>query len=246
MQNSNKYTGPPEGSLDKRLVAAGVVGCFALAIICFMLTRGQGKPGTDPNAAAQQAASSIPAQSFSDNSERVGHPLSIKITESKKAAAKTDDKKAPTATDASNGVKKDANGLTVTLDPKSPDTAEQAESASSSTEPDAQTIQVVKKHITPSEGAQTEAGTAAVAKHRTSSRGTYLVQTGTFKSRSSAEEMISDLSEHGYNAEVKAVQVEDSTLYRVQMGDYRSKKEAEAIAGRLKSDGYQPTVLGGK
>lgn len=182
-------------------------------------------------------------------------PRSLPSTSDKQSIPKvemevTENKPTPPAdkTNAAdaNGVKKDGNSITVTMDPNSGDKQPEVQTPEQTTDAETPVEEApqVKKHTAPAVNTDnTSAEKSRTAVSAPSNKSSYRVQAGTYTNKASADRLSSDLADHGYRAEVKTVQVEARTLYRVQIGEYKSKTNADEVASKLKDDGYSPTVV---
>jgi cell division protein FtsN len=240
MRNSG-YNNSGDGKIDWRIKAFAIP---ALIILGFLLgyavlspwwnsrngnngeiARNQIPPSPRPGSAAQKK--NIPK-------------VDVQITENPTtpAAQPTDDQ---------SGVKKDANGLTVTMEPNSgagQQGAENPSAGNAQTQPEQQSAAPVEKPVkSPSADESSVSEKSRVSVSTPTGKGPYRVQAGTFAVQTSADNLVADLRAHGYRAETTTTQVEDRVLYRVQVGEYKSRASADRVAAKLKADGYAPTVV---
>lgn len=256
MAAPNKYDAPRDRNIDWRIKALAICVFISLAfalgfVFVSPIIRGHvTSVPTTPN--AQRPVYTPPSQSHSAERTEPQSPLDLEVKEHK------DQTDAQDAQASQDGVQKDENGVTITLDPDNQSEQPAVESPAPATEETARP-QVkedekpqVKEEAKPSKkpshtSEQAESSGASIEKSRVaaqqgSGRGVYGVQAGTYKNKTSADSLASDLKGHGYGAFVTPVQVEDRTLYRVQVGQFKSRKNADDLAGKLRSDGYTPTV----
>ncbi len=74
-------------------------------------------------------------------------------------------------------------------------------------------------------------------------KGYYSVQLGAFKTKTNAENFLSELSKKSYGeCYIETLESSDMTLYKVRVGRYASRSKAEGLAARLKDDGYKTKI----
>jgi cell division protein FtsN len=230
MPNYNKIS-PRDKGIDKRMMALGVAGFLLLAAAFFYIgyvfigqklrPQSSGETAQEEMYIPPRSSRPVPPDLESKPAEP---PLDLEITE--QGAAKPDD------TAADNGVSQSKEGLTVTLDPTENGEGTPSRSEESSSKPNASVDKPKKQPSPPVSDA-----------HADASGRLFMVQAGTFTSKSNAYNLASDLHGRGYDVHVKTVQMEGRTLYRVQMGAYRSKTGAEKLVKELSSKGYTPSII---
>ena len=213
MQKTNKEIKPSDRSLDKRAVAAGVVGLLGLAVVCLFLGFYCLGPivqshmrAPDDISQAPQYTPPAPPEAESPAKPEEQPALDVEITE----------QVADTASSSDNGVKQDGNNLTVTLDQGN--TSDTAEKPRVSTEHESRSSEASEKS-------------------------SYRVQAGAFASKSNADVLVVSLKDQGYKPEIKTVQSGESTLYRVQLGTYKTREDAQKLADDLTAHGFSPSVV---
>lgn len=72
--------------------------------------------------------------------------------------------------------------------------------------------------------------------------GKYVVQVGSFKSKSNAENLKEKLSSDFSNVDVYEYTINNNTYYRVRLAGYNTKSDAEHEYKKLKKLGYKPTI----
>ena len=72
--------------------------------------------------------------------------------------------------------------------------------------------------------------------------GKYVVQVGSFKSKSNAENLKEKLSSDFSNVDVYEYTINNNTYYRVRLAGYNTKSDAEHEENKLKKLGYKPTI----
>ena len=212
MQKTNREIKPSDRSLDKRAVAAGVVGLVGLAVVCLLLgfyclgPMMQSRVLT-PSEIPQTPKYVPPAPIETETPKEEKPTLDAEITE----------QGADTASSSDNGVKQDGNNLTVTLDQGN--TSDSAEKPRVSTEHESRSSEASEKS-----SYRVQAGAFASKSNadvlvvslkdqgfkpeiRTpqSDGGTlYRVQIGMYKTREDAQKLADDLTAHGFSSSVVA------------------------------------------
>jgi len=79
-----------------------------------------------------------------------------------------------------------------------------------------------------------------------SNRGPYMLQVGSFRSRTDADGLRARLTLLGLDATIQSVTVNDSTWHRVRVGPYESAREADGARRRLLENGHEAMVLTGE
>jgi cell division septation protein DedD len=230
MEGSNGNMRPTDRNIDKRMIAVGVLGFLALAGVFFLLgvfcIGPLVRSHFGPSQEVSQAPTYTPPQPDTNAAESADSPedLDVEITEQGEDQAATDGQ----ASD--EGVHRDGNDLTLTLE------------SEDQTRPGAERSQSPARE---QEHAERPKPTSGGQEHAAPSSGshTYRVQVGTFANRTNADNLAADLKEKGYRVEVHSVQVEDRTLYRVQLGKYKAREDAQELASDLTGSGYNPTVV---
>jgi cell division protein FtsN len=73
--------------------------------------------------------------------------------------------------------------------------------------------------------------------------GSYLLQVGSFRENSDAEEMKARLALLGIMARIQTVTVNDATWHRVRVGPVSGARQADEMRGRLSDDGIDSLVM---
>jgi len=71
----------------------------------------------------------------------------------------------------------------------------------------------------------------------------YLLQVGSFKSASDADQMKAQLALTGVEASVQSVKVNDATWYRVRVGPVQGARQADELRRRLQDNGIESLVM---
>lgn len=71
----------------------------------------------------------------------------------------------------------------------------------------------------------------------------YLLQVGSFKSASDADQLKAQLALSGVDASVQSVKVNDATWYRVRVGPVNGARQADEIRRRLQDNGIESLVM---
>lgn len=87
--------------------------------------------------------------------------------------------------------------------------------------------------------------TDATATDATATAGTYVVQVGSFASRTTADALAATLRRQGFAATVSRVQAGGRTLHRVRVGPASARAEADALRARLRTAGHSGSVVAG-
>ncbi len=75
--------------------------------------------------------------------------------------------------------------------------------------------------------------------------GAYVVQVGSFSSRTTADALAATLRRQGFAATVTVVQAGGRTLHRVRVGPAGERADADALRARLRTAGHSGTVVAG-
>jgi cell division protein FtsN len=87
-------------------------------------------------------------------------------------------------------------------------------------------------------------GKKPVAAEKKAMVGLYTVQVASLRSKDSAQKIVNELIEKGYDAFVTTSSSSGAgTWYRVRIGNYKNKSEAGNIAEKMKSESFQPIVV---
>jgi cell division protein FtsN len=73
--------------------------------------------------------------------------------------------------------------------------------------------------------------------------GSYLLQVGSFRSNSDAEQMKARLALLGINARIQSVTVNGATWHRVRVGPVSGARQADAMRNQLASNGIESLVM---
>jgi cell division protein FtsN len=79
----------------------------------------------------------------------------------------------------------------------------------------------------------------------TPARGPYMIQVGSFRSRSDADGLRAQITLLGLNGEIQTVTVNEATWHRVRVGPFDSARDADAARRRLQDNGLEAMVLSG-
>jgi len=231
---------PKDRSLDKRMVALGVVSFLALAGLFCLGLYGIGpllrsyfppQPEIGPPPAYVP-----PARTHEEPPAETEEPQVPDIEIRERGADGNAPAEEPGSSD--EGVRQDESGLTVRLEPEDGSRPSTGHPGRPSTRPE-------RRSRLPDDGAERPRASTE-GKNRPASTASekraFRVDTGTFANKANAESLAADLESHGYKPEVKSVQMEDRTVYRVQLGGYKSREDAQELANDLSAKGYSPTV----
>jgi DedD protein len=75
--------------------------------------------------------------------------------------------------------------------------------------------------------------------------GIYVVQVGSFASRTTADALAATLRRQGFTATVSVVQAGGRTLHRVRVGPAGERADADALRARLRTAGHSGSVVAG-
>jgi cell division protein FtsN len=79
----------------------------------------------------------------------------------------------------------------------------------------------------------------------TPAQGPYMIQVGSFRSRSDADGLRAQITLLGLSAEIQTVTVNDATWHRVRVGPFDNARDADGARRRLQDNGLEAMVLSG-
>jgi len=250
MSSPERQIKPADRRISGYTIAFGVVGFLVLATGFFFLgmlcigpmVKGYMKSTPRaprivvqrPTPAPTPPAVQTPADAAAaDSAGQADGSLDVQVTEEGQESS---------TADQSDGVKQDADGLTVTLEPNEQHKAEQPTAAEEVPKPSEQPASANRSDTPKADTASDGKPAVHASSPAIGGRSKYRVHVGTFASKPNADALAKDLRDHGYKPDVRAVQGEAGTLYRVEVGEYKTRQGAQDLADDLSGKGYSPSV----
>jgi cell division septation protein DedD len=69
--------------------------------------------------------------------------------------------------------------------------------------------------------------------------GKWRVQLGSFTQQKSAQDLVDNLRQHGYEAKIDKVAVDSTTAFKVWVGTFSTKEDASQTVTELQADGFE-------